>query len=314
MGQKAPGKSHRQGLSLKKLFKMFPDDETAEAFFAKVRWPEGPRCPYCGYDNIQIGTAHKTMPLRCRRNGCRKRFSVKVDSVMESSKLGYQTWAIAIYLFSTNLKGVSSMKLHRDLEIAQKNAWFLAHRIRKAYETRGDFFAGPVEVDETYIGGKEGNKHASKKLNAGRGTVGKTAVVGAKDRQTNRVDAEVAASTDGKTLREFVYNRVEPGAQVFTDEAHAYKGLSGVHHKQVRHSSGEYVNDEAHTNGMESFWSMLKRGYAGTYHKMSIKHLHRYISEFACRHNAREFDTLAQMIFIAKDMVGKRLKYEELTA
>ena len=314
MGQKAPGKSHRQGLSLKKLFKMFPDDETAEAFFAKVRWPEGPRCPYCGYDNIQVGTAHKTMPLRCRRNGCRKRFSVKVDSVMESSKLGYQTWAIAIYLFATNLKGVSSMKLHRDLEIAQKNAWFLAHRIRKAYESRGDFFAGPVEVDETYIGGKEGNKHAKDKLNAGRGAVGKTAVVGARDRDTNRVDAEVAAATDGKTLKEFVYSRVEPGAEVFTDEAHAYKGLSGVHHKQVKHSAGEYVNGQASTNGMESFWSMLKRGYHGTYHKMSIKHLDRYVSEFAGRHNIRESDTAAQMTWIVRDMRGKRLKYKELTA
>ena len=122
--------------------------------------------------------------------------------------------AIAIYLFTTNIKGVSSMKLHRDLGIAQKNAWHLAHRIRKAYESRGDFFAGPVEVDETYIGGKEKNKHASKKLHSGRGTVGKTAVVGAKDRETGRVDAEVAASTDGKTLRQFVYSRVESGAQV----------------------------------------------------------------------------------------------------
>ena len=314
MGQKAPGKSHREGISLAKLFKMFPDDETARKWFEKARWPDGPYCPVCRSYNVQVGIKHKTMTHRCR--DCEKKtfFSVKKGTVMQSSKLGYQTWAIAIYLFATNLKGVSSMKLHRDLGIAQKNAWHLAHRLRKAFEHKGDFFAGPVEVDETYIGGKEKNKHASKKLHAGRGTVGKTAVVGAKDRDTGRVDAEVAASTDGKTLKEFVYSRVEPGAEVFTDEAHAYKGLSGVHHKQVKHSAGEYVNGQASTNGMESFWSMLKRGYHGTYHKMSIKHLDRYVSEFAGRHNIREFDTAAQMTWIVRDMRGKRLKYKELTA
>ena len=286
----------------------------AREWFEKVRWPDGPYCPVCRSYNVQSNVRHKTMTHRCR--DCEKKpfFSVKKGTVMQSSKLGYQTWAIAIYLFATNLKGVSSMKLHRDLGIAQKNAWHLAHRLRKAFESRGDFFAGPVEVDETYIGGKEGNKHASKKLHAGRGTVGKTAVVGAKDRQTGRVDAEVAAAVDGKTLKEFVYSRVEPGAEVFTDEATAYQGLSGVHHKQVKHSAGEYVNGQASTNGMESFWSMLKRGYHGTYHKMSIKHLDRYVAEFAGRHNIREFDTAAQMTWIVRDMRGKRLKYKELTA
>ena len=314
MGQKAPGKSHRKGLSLIELMDRFPSDEVAREWFEKARWPDGPYCPVCRSYNVQAGIKHKTMTHRCRDCDDKIFFSVRVGTLMQGSKIGYRKWALAIYLVTTNLKGVSSMKLHRDIKVTQKTAWYMGHRIRKAFESRGDFFAGPVEVDETYIGGKEKNKHASEKLNAGRGTVGKTAVVGAKDRETGRIDAEVAAATDGKTLKQFVYSRVEPGAKVFTDEATAYQGLSGVHHKQVKHSAGEYVDGQASTNGLESFWSMLKRGYHGTYHKMSVKHLGRYVDEFAGRHNIREFDTAAQMTWIVRDMRGKRLKYKELTA
>ena len=156
MATKALGHHYREGIPLVDLFRMFPDDATAEAFFADERWPGGVACPHCGSVSVQSGAAHKTMPYRCR--DCRKRFSVKTGTVMESSNLGYQTWALASYLLTTNLKGVSSMKLHRDLGITQKSAWHLAHRLREAWDDEGEEFTGPVEVDETYVGGQGGQQ------------------------------------------------------------------------------------------------------------------------------------------------------------
>ena len=203
------------------------------------------------------------------------------------------------------------MKLHRDLGITQRSAWFLAHRLREAWKDHGSQFSGPVEVDETYIGGKEKNKHANKKLRAGRGGVGKAIVVGAKDRSTNRVSATVVSNTDAKTLQGFVGERAAKGATVYTDDHGGYQGLP-FEHETVKHSISEYVNGMAHTNGIESFWALLKRGYHGTYHHFSEKHLDRYVGEFAGRHNDREADTIDMMRNMAKSMVGERLRYREL--
>ena len=311
MAQKAPGKSHRKGLTLQELFRMFPDDATAERWFAEKRWPEGPHCPYCGSTNIQSGAKHKTMPYRCREKDCAKRFSVRTKTPMESSKLGFQTWAIALYQVTTNLKGVSSMKLHRDLGITQRSAWFLAHRLREAWKDHGSQFSGPVEVDETYIGGLEKNKHAHKKQRLGRGGIGKTAIAGAKDRATGAIRGEVIPDTTKRTLHGFVASHAAPDATIYTDEGGGYHGLP-FDHETVCHGVGEYVDGMAHTNGIESFWSMLKRGYQGTYHHMSAKHLDRYVMEFSGRHNDRDADTTEQMVKLARGMVGKRLTYRDL--
>ncbi len=241
-------------------------------------------------------------------------FTLRKGSIMEGSKLPYRVWAISLYLFTTNLKGISSMKLHRELGIGQKAAWFMMHRLRTAAQSGSGTFSGPVEADETYVGGKRKSMHASKRKHlTGRGSVGKEAVVGVKDRETKKVRAKVVEKTDRETLQGFVTEHTDPEATVYTDEAKAYEGMPR-HHEAVKHSVGEYVRDMAHTNGMESFWSMLKRGYVGTYHKMSPKHLNLYVTEFEGRHNDRESDTIDQMRKVVDSMVGKRLRYKDLIA
>jgi len=261
MFKKAPGKSHRKGISLVEIMRKFPNDMTAEAWFVQRRWPDGVHCPHCGSTNVQTGVKHKTMPFRCREKECAKRFSTKTGTVMEDSKLGFQVWMIATYLLSTSLKSVSSMKLHRDLNINQRSAWFLAHCFRAVLAEKGGVFDGPVEVDETCFGGRRKNMSNAKRKDVARG----------------------------------------------------YEGMP-FNHETVTHSLFEYDRGDVNTNGIESLWSTMKRAHKGIFHKMSPKHLDRYVGEFPARHNLREADTIDIMGAIADGGVGKRLRYRELIA
>ena len=311
MANKAPGKTFREGISLVQLFRMFPDDAAAERWFVKQRWPTGIACPHCGSVNIRTGAKHKTMPYRCREKECAKRFSPKTGTVMEGSKFGLQVWMIATCLLSTSLKSVSSMKLHRDLDVNQRSAWFPAHRLRMALAQEDGIFSGPVEVDETYVGGRRHNMPKSRRAQlSGRGAVGKTAIAGAKDRATRHVAARVVPDATKSTLQGFVGEHAAPDATVHTDDAAAC-GSPPFDHDTVKHSLEEYVRGDVHTNGIESPWSMLKRAHTGTFHKMSPKHLDRYVQEFTARRNLRDEDTIDVMTAVTTGMNGKRLRYRE---
>lgn len=197
---KAPGRADRNGISLFELMDMFPTDKAAEQWLIERRWPNRIACVSCGSVNVQTGAKHRTMPFRCRERGCAKKFSVRTGTVMEASNLGYQTWVFAIYIVTTSIKGVSSMKLHRDLGIGQKAAWFLLHRLREAMTGEDFLFCGPVEADETYVGGLEKNKHKDKRMKAAGGPIGKAIVAGVKDCCSNRVSARVVPDTKAVTL------------------------------------------------------------------------------------------------------------------
>ena len=309
--RKGPGKSFRKGISLIEAVQRFSDETKAEAWFISTRWPNGTICPFCEQkDRVIDRLNRKPQPWYCGR--CRRYFSIKTNTIMHSSRLPLSSWAIAFFLLSTNLKGVSSLKLHRDLNVTQRTAWHMAMRIRETLIDEMDTFHHLVEADETYIGGSDRTRHKHKR-SPGRGTTDKIPVAGLKERNTNRVHARVLPNTRQRTLKDFVERNTAENIILLTDQSAAYNTVNR-RRISVNHSTGEYVRGMAHTNGLESFWAMLDRAYMGTFHKISRKHLHRYVGEFQGRHNRRPLDTDEQISTMARKAFGRRLRYKDLTA
>ena len=301
-------------ISTFQLFEMFPDAESARLFLESRIWPDGPVCPTCkASENV---TKRKGGFYRC--NPCKLDFTIRTGTVFERSHIPLNKWLYAMYLLVTARKGISSMQLAKELGIRQSSAWFMLHRLREACGGPNlTKLKGIVELDECFIGGKEKNKHESKKLHAGRGSVGKTAVLGMRERG-GRVLATTLEMRSLPVVYDQIHSNIELGTQLYTDDHILFDGLDGLffRHEAVNHSAGEYARGEASTNSIESVWALLKRGVYGVYHKVTPKHLGRYLNEFSFRLNEGNVKrhSLERLDSMVAAVSGKRLTYARLTA
>lgn len=284
----------RKKFGLLEAVELFGTPEKAEKWFESIRWPDGKvACPRCG--SLDIGERPNRFPAPYRCSDCGKDFSVRTDTLMHGTNLPLNKWAIAVYLIATNPKGVSVSKLSNDLGVGRKTAWHLLHRIRETWCDQEGLFNGPVEVDETYF--SDGTK-----------------VIGMKDRDTGQVVCEIVDKVSKESVYPFILDNTTEDAKVYTDGANLYRGLGKYrHHEYVVHRR-EWARGDVHTNGIESFWGLLKRGYRGIYQKnVSRKHFRRYLKEFEGRYNQRVFSPCERLVWMVKNMIGKRVKFKDLT-
>jgi transposase-like protein len=303
----------------------FHNEKAAYAKLESIVWPNGPVCPHCGGVERITVVGGKTARMGLRRClQCKKQFTVTVGTVFERSRVPLNLWLQAAHLLCSSKKGMSSHQIHRTLGVTYKTAWFMTHRLREAMR-EGHFPAQLggvgkiVEADETYVGGKEKNKHADKKLNAGRGAVGKEPVLSLVERG-GKVRSQHVANVSAKTLRPILKEQIAKTSRLMTDESAIYPavGREFAKHESVNHGAGEYVRGDAHTNTVEGYFSIFKRGIIGTYHHISEKHLKRYLCEFDFRYNERAAlgtDDTERTVKALSGIIGKRLMYRDsLTA
>ena len=311
---KKPTNKEKQDIIGRQQFsKRIPDEAAAIAFIEEQIWGDDPTCGHCKSENVYRTKHGRPMSHRCRN--CKKHFSIRTGTVMAETNLPLLVWLQAIYFMLTSRKGMSALQLQKMLEVRYPTAWFLCHRIREAMQAQEyPRLTGIVEVDETYIGGKGKNLHKYKKPEGWTWSDNKFMVIGLKTHD-GRVIALPVSNTQFETLQNFILDNVKPGSTVYTDGSHAYQILSGFgyNHDWVEHSAGEYVRGQVTTNGIESFWALLKRGYVGTFHYMSWQHLHRYCNEFAYRASAGPSNGFQTIGDVLRRMVGERLTYERLT-